>query len=148
MPAGRLIALLGPALMLAAGLGFAGGAVAALDLGSWRRMGPGAFPLIVGSLLAVLALASMVRELRAPGDVVRADPRAVAGVGVGVAVFAFVTPLFGVMPGAALSVLGTATVTGAPGPAARLALSAAVALGVWAVFVAGLGLPLDAVRWP
>jgi putative tricarboxylic transport membrane protein len=148
VPAGRLIALAGPALMLAAGLGFALGAVAALDLGSWRRMGPGAFPLIVGSLLALLALAALVRELGAPGEVARPDPRAVAGVAVGVAVFAFVTPLFGVLPGAALSVLGTSTVTGAPGWPARLALAAAVAVGVWAVFVAALGLPLDAVRWP
>lgn len=148
MFSGRLIALLGPALMLAAGLGFALGAVAALDLGSVRRMGPGAFPLIVGSLLAVLALVALLRELRAPSDVACPDPRSVAGVGAGVAVFAFVTPLFGVLPGAALSVLGTSVVTGALGWPARLALAGTVAVGVWAIFVAGLGLPLPALRLP
>jgi len=148
MPSGRLIALLGPALMLAVGLGFALGAVTALDLGTVRRMGPGAFPLIVGGLLAALALVALIKEWRAPGEVTHPDPKAVAGVGAGVAVFAFVTPLFGVLPGAALSVLGTSVVTGALGWPARLALAAAVAVGVWGVFVAGLGLPLPALRWP
>jgi putative tricarboxylic transport membrane protein len=148
MPAGRLIAALGPALMLAAGLGFALGAVAALDLGSVRRMGPGAFPLLVGGLLALLSLVALVREWRAPGGVPRPDPRAVAGVALGVVAFAFVTPNFGVLPGAALSVLGTASITGAPAWPARLALAAAVAGGVWAVFVVGLGLPLPVLRWP
>lgn len=148
MSAGRLIALVGPALMLAAGLGFAIGALAALDLGSVRRMGPGAFPLIVGGLLAVLALVALVREVHVTGDVARPDPKAVAGVGAGVAVFAFVTPLFGVLPGAALSVLGTSVVTGALSWTARLVLAASVAVGIWAIFVAGLGLPLDAMRWP
>lgn len=148
MFAWRLIALVGPAIMLVAGLGFGIGAYAGLELGSVRRMGPGAFPLMVGVLLAVLALFALMGELRAPGDVARPDLKSVAGVGTGVAVFAFVTPLFGVLPGAALSVVGTSLVTGVLYWPARLLLAIAVAIGVWAVFVAGLGLPLDAVRWP
>jgi hypothetical protein len=143
----RLIALAGPALMLALGLGFALGAVAGLDLGSARRMGPGAFPLLVGGLLAVLALVALVSEIRAAPPLPRPDPKAVAGVIGGVAAFAFVTPLFGVLPGAALSVLCTCLVSDLSWRG-RLVLAATVAAGIWGVFVAALGLPLPVVRWP
>jgi putative tricarboxylic transport membrane protein len=44
----RLISQIGPALMLLVGLGFVIGSVTTLELGSARRMGPGAFPALVG----------------------------------------------------------------------------------------------------
>lgn len=146
MRAHRLISQIGPLIMLAAGLAFAFGAVATLDLGSLRRMGPGAFPMITGGLLALLAAIALVQNLRVPMPVERADPIAVMGVVGGVASFAFFTPLLGVLPATAVAVF----VTGSAIPGFRwphkLLLSVAVALAVWLIFVLGLGMPFTAIR--
>jgi len=144
----RLISQIGPILMLLAGLGFAIGAVATLDLGSMRRMGPGAFPFLVGALLAALALATLVRNLTRPMSWARPDPVSVLAVAAGVAAFAFVTPLFGVLPGVVLSVLATSAAVSEFRWPWKLALAVCVAAGVWLVFVTGLGIPLTTIRWP
>lgn len=144
----NLISLIGPLIMLAAGLTFAVGAVVTLDLGSFRRMGPGAFPLLVGSILTVLAALGTIQSLRTPTEVERADPIAVLGVFAGVAAFAFLTPIFGVLPATAVAVFATGSaIPGFRWPL-RLALAGAVALGVWLIFVQGLGMPFVALRWP
>ena len=70
-------------------------------------MGPGAFPLLVGGLLCLLALIGLVQNLRQPMPVQAADPMAVIGVAGGVAAFALFTPLAGVLPATALAVLVT-----------------------------------------
>ncbi len=142
----RLIPLIGPVFMLAAGLFFAVGAVVALDLGSFRRMGPGAFPLLVGGLLCLLALTGLVQALRQPGTVDRPDPMAVLGVVGGVAAFAGLTPLTGVLPATAAAVLATgAVIPGFRWPH-RIALALGVALATWLIFVLGLGIPFIAIK--
>ncbi|HKK30798.1 MAG TPA: tripartite tricarboxylate transporter TctB family protein, partial [Alphaproteobacteria bacterium] len=102
-----LISLIGPLVMLAAGLTFAIGSVATLDLGSFRRMGPGAFPMLVGGILSVLAIMSVLQGLRTPVATERADPIAVLGVFAGVSAFAFLTPLLGVLPTTTIAVFAT-----------------------------------------
>ena len=142
----RMTSQIGPLLMLGAGLGFAIAAVATLDLGSARRMGPGAFPLLVGATLALLAAITLVRNLRAPMDWQRPDPLAVLAVLGGVVAFAFFTPLLGVLPAAVLSVLATSAVVPEFRWPWKFALAFSVAAGVWLVFVVGLGIPLTAIR--
>lgn len=143
-----LISQIGPLLMLAAGLAFALGAVASLDLGSLRRMGPGAFPLLVGGVLSGLAVIGLIQNLRAPMDTATPDPIAVLGVVAGVAGFAFLTPLLGVLPATAIAVFLTgAAIPGFRWPF-RLALAAGVSVGVWLIFVQGLGMPFVPIRWP
>lgn len=143
-----LISHIGPLLMLAAGVSFSIGALVTLDLGSFRRMGPGAFPLLVGGILSVLALIGLIQNLRAPAKTETADPIAVLGVCAGVGVFACLTPVLGVLPATALAVF----VTGSAIPGFpwlyRVALAIAVALGVWLIFVEGLGMPFVPIRWP
>lgn len=142
----RLTSHLGPLIMLAAGLFFALGALTSLDLGSFRRMGPGAFPLLVGGLLCLLALIGLVQNLRAPMAVDRADPMAVLGVFGGVAAFAFFTPLTGVLPATAIAVLITGSVIDGFRWSHRIALAVGVSAGVWLIFVQGLGIPFIAIR--
>lgn len=143
-----LISHLGPLLMLAAGLAFACGSVATLDLGTVRRLGPGAFPLLVGGILCVIALVGLVQNLRAPMKTDRADPIAVLGVIGGVAAFAGLTPLTGVLPATAAAVF----VVGSAIPGFRwhhrLVLALAIAAGIWLIFVRGLGMPFVPIRWP
>ncbi len=143
-----LISHIGPLIMLAAGLAFAIGAVVTLDLGSFRRMGPGAFPLLVGAILSVLAIVGLVQNLRTPMETEAADPIAVLGVFAGVAAFAFLTPVLGVLPATAIAVFATGSaIPGFRWPY-RLALAICVAVGVWLIFVRGLGMPFIAIRWP
>lgn len=143
-----LISLIGPLVMLAAGLTFAIGSVATLDLGSFRRMGPGAFPMLVGGILSVLAIMSVLQGLRAPIETERADPIAVLGVFAGVSAFAFLTPLLGVLPATAIAVFATGSAIPGFRWLPRLALAIGVSVGVWLIFVQGLGMPFVAVRWP
>lgn len=143
-----LISLIGPLIMLAAGLIFTIGAIATLDLGSFRRMGPGAFPMIVGGILVILAILSIFQGLREPVETERADPIAVLGVFAGVSAFAFLTPLFGALPATAIAVFATGSAIPGFRWRPRLALALGVAVGVWLIFVQGLGMPFIAVRWP
>jgi hypothetical protein len=143
-----LISQAGPAIMLLAGIGFAVASVTTLDLGSVRRMGPGAYPLLVSGVLIVLALLCLLQNLAAPMAVERADPIAVIGVVAGVGAFAFVTPFLGVLPATAIAVLATGSaIPGFRWPA-RMALAVAVTLGVWLIFVRALGMPFVPFRWP
>jgi len=132
--------------MLGAGLAFAGGAITTLDLGSLRRMGPGAFPLLVGSLLCLLAIIGLIQNLRVPLDTAKADVIAVLGVLAGGASFAFFTPLLGAIPATAIAVFATGSAI--PGFAwpYRILLAVAVAIGVWLIFVLGLGMPFVAFQ--
>ncbi|MDB6179106.1 tripartite tricarboxylate transporter TctB family protein [Paracoccus sp. Z330] len=142
----HLISHAGPLIMLSAGLFFSVGAVTSLDLGSFRRMGPGAFPLLVGGLLCLLALIGLVQNLRHPLPVDHADPVAVLGVTGGVVGFALLTPLLGVLPATFIAVLTTAAVIPGFRWPMRLALAAGVAVGVWLIFVLCLGIPFTAIK--
>ena len=142
----ELISQIGPLIMLAAGLAFALGAVATLELGSFRRMGPGAFPLLVGSILTLLAVIGLIQNLRAPTKTGNADPIAVLGVVGGVTAFAFVTPLLGVLPATAIAVFATGSaIPGFRWPF-RILLALGVSIGIWLIFVRGLGMPFVAIK--
>lgn len=142
----RLISQIGPALMLLVGVAFVVGSITTLELGSARRMGPGAFPVLVGALLSVLALITLVRNFRYPMGWDHPDPISVAAVAGGVAAFAFLTPLLGVLPAVILSVLTTSSAVPKFRWPGRLVLAFCVAGAVWLVFVKGLGIPLLTIR--
>lgn len=142
----RLISQIGPALMLLVGLAFVFCSVTTLELGSARRMGPGAFPAIVGALLSLLALITLVRNLRYPMGWDQPDPISVLAVAGGVAAFAFLTPLLGVLPAVIVSVLTTASAVPQFRWPGRIVLAFCVAGAVWLVFVKGLGIPLPTIR--
>lgn len=141
-----LIPQVGLLILLAAGAAFLGAALAGLDLGSARRMGPGAFPAIVGLILVVLAVADLARNLRSPTGWDRGDPLAVLAVLSGVAAFAFFTPLLGVLPAVVLSVLATSLGERRVPLRWKVLLAAGVAAGVWLIFIKGLGIPLPVIR--
>lgn len=142
----RLISQIGPALMLVVGLAFVVGSISTLELGSARRMGPGAFPALVGGLLSVLALITLVRNLRYPMGWDQPDPISVLAVAGGVIAFAFLTPLLGVLPAVVVSVLTTASAVPQFRWPGRIVLAVCVSVAVWLVFVKGLGIPLTTIR--
>ena len=142
----RLISQIGPALMLVAGLAFVAASVTTLDLGSARRMGPGAFPALVGGLLSALALVTLIQNARAPMGWDRPDPVSVLAVASGTAAFALFTPLLGVLPAVVVSVLTTASAVPQFRWPGRIILALCVSAAIWAIFVKGLGIPLTSIR--
>ncbi|MCR9157221.1 MAG: tripartite tricarboxylate transporter TctB family protein [Rhodobacteraceae bacterium] len=142
----RLISQVGPALMLLVGLAFVVGSTTTLELGSARRMGPGAFPALVGGLLSVLALATLIRNVRQPMEWDQPDPISVLAVSGGVIAFAFLTPLLGVLPAVVVSVLTTSSAVPQFRWSGRITLAICVSVAVWLVFVKGLGIPLTTIR--
>lgn len=133
------VALLGLALV------FIRGGVA-LGLGSPRRLGTGAFPALTGAVLAVLALAVIVLDLRDTADAERPDWLSFAAIGAALMAFASSVERIGLVPGVFLTVV----IASLPDPSLRwpgkLVLGAVVAGASWALFIRALGLPFDAFK--
>lgn len=142
----KLSAQAGTLLIGAIALVFVIGAFSVLDLGTPRRMGPGAFPLIAGGILVVLSVVALVGDIEVGAEHLKVDWRAVVPIALAVAGFALVTPRFGVLPGAGLCVLIASFAVGALSPLRRAGLVVGAVLGVWLVFIVGLRLPLEAFR--
>ncbi len=115
-----------------------------LGIGSLRRLGTGAFPVITGFTLAVLSLAIIAADLRDTSDAEPPDWISFAAIGAALAVFALTVGRIGLVPGVFLTTI-TASL---PDPSLRLfgklALGAGVSLVCWALFIGLIGLPFDA----
>ncbi|WP_329084176.1 MULTISPECIES: tripartite tricarboxylate transporter TctB family protein [unclassified Streptosporangium] len=131
--AGGVFVLIGGAFAVGA-LGY--------ELGTPLRMGPGAFPLLVGATVAALGLAIVVKGLVA-GEVISFGPvpwRAVAAIVLAVLFFGFTVRGLGFVPTSAV----TALLTALAGSRVRLLTAVAVAAGLTVagtlIFVVGLQL--------
>ncbi|MFT3688729.1 tripartite tricarboxylate transporter TctB family protein [Paenirhodobacter sp.] len=132
---------------LVAGLLFAaiGGAFLAgsvgMDLGTWRRIGPGGFPMLVSGLLLVLGLALTAKALmRREEERLRFDLRRVAVILAAIVAFGLVIRGGGMLPAVAVCCLVASFAT-RPFQPLRMA---AYGLGLGALcslaFVKGLGM--------
>ncbi|MXQ07834.1 hypothetical protein GQ651_08240 [Alphaproteobacteria bacterium GH1-50] len=112
-----------------------------LGVGSPRRLGTGAFPVITGFILAVLSLVVIASDLRDTSDAERPDWISFAAIGAALAIFALTVGRIGLVPGAFLTVI-TASV---PDPSlpivGKIILGALVSLACWALFIGLIGLP-------
>jgi len=147
MTASKWINCIGSLLLLALGLHFVNGSLD-MELGSARRMGPGYFPLVLGSLVSILAVMAAIKSFLDPTKIERIDVRSFAAVSVGVAAFAFVTPNFGLIPAAFLSVLASSLADSRLSFQLKLILAFGVSLSVWLIFIVALQLPFTAFRVP
>ena len=135
----------GGLLLLALALAFIAGSLQ-LDLGTARRMGPAYFPLAAGTILALLAIAIVITALMEKEQVEKphwASALAIAG---GLAAFAIVTPLWGILPGTFCTVIAASLPERRLSLPGKLLLALVVAAGIWLVFIVGLGLPFTAFR--
>jgi hypothetical protein len=112
------------------------------ELGTPLRMGPGAFPLLVGATMAALGLAIVIRGLVA-GEVLSFGPipwRAIAVIVLAVLFFGVTVRRLGFVPASAV----TAFLTTLASPRIRLLTAVAVAAGLTVastlIFVVGLQL--------
>lgn len=117
-----------------------------LGVGTTRRLGTGAFPVITGVVLAMLAVAIVIVDLREAGDAEKPDWLVFAAIGAALMVFACSVERAGLVPGVFLTVV----IASLPDPSLRwrgkLTLGAIVALGSWGLFIGALGLPFDAFK--
>jgi len=141
----RLIDSLGPVALVVIGIGFAAGSWWNLDLGTLRRLGPGALPLGLGMILAFLGTTALVQGfMRHSERVSPPDLYALTAVSAAIATFAVLTERIGLLPAVLGTVLAMTTFIGELPWLGRLLLALGVAIGVWGVFLIGLRLPIRA----
>lgn len=132
--------------MLAIGLLFFASSLISLDLGTLRRLGPGAFPLLVSTAVIGLSLVVLAKDLLAHANWQRPDYRSAFFVSLGLSAFAMLTPILGVLPATMISVFASGGANPRVPVLARFILAVCVALGVWIIFVLGLKMPFTLVR--
>lgn len=138
-------AVIGPLAWLAVALLFIL-AARQLDLGTLRRLGPGAYPMAAAVLLAVLSVSLAAATLLSGDAAPRADWAPAIAVCTALAAFALLSPLVGVLPAAFCAVLAASLPDRALRWWGKLLLGLAVAAGVWLIFIWGLRLPFIAFR--
>ncbi len=133
--AGGIFVLIGGAFAVGA-LGY--------ELGTPLRMGPGAFPLLVGAVVAALGLAVAVKGLIA-GEVAAFGPvpwRAVAVIVLAIAFFGLTVRGLGFVPTSAVTALLTTLASTRVKPLMAVAVAAGLTLASTLIFVVGLQLRL------
>ncbi|GGP13048.1 tripartite tricarboxylate transporter TctB family protein [Nonomuraea glycinis] len=131
--AGGMFILIGGAFVVGA-LGY--------ELGTPLRMGPGAFPVLVGALVAALGLAIVVKGLIA-GEVAEFGPvpwRAIAVIVLAVMFFGFTVRGLGFVPTSAVTALLTTLASTRVRPLMAVAVAAGLTLAATLIFVVGLQL--------
>ncbi|GAA4190614.1 tripartite tricarboxylate transporter TctB family protein [Streptosporangium oxazolinicum] len=120
---------------------FAAGALG-YELGTPLRMGPGAFPLLVGAIVAALGLAIVVKGLVA-GEMVSFGPipwRAVAAIVLAVLFFGLTVRGLGFVPASAVTALLAALASSRVRPLTAVAVAAGLTVAGTLIFVVGLQL--------
>ncbi|GGT06477.1 membrane protein [Planobispora rosea] len=131
--AGGVFVLIGGAFV-AGSLGY--------ELGTPLRMGPGAFPLLVGAIVAALGLAVVVKGLVA-GEVVAFGPvpwRAVTVIVLAILFFGFTVRGLGFIPASAVTALLTTLASRRVRPLTAVAVTAGLTAAGTLIFVVGLQL--------
>lgn len=151
---------IGGAIAALVGIGFAAYAFSTLDLGTFRRMGPGLFPVIVGAALLLLGLGQMLVSRRAAlpagtdeGSVDTARDGhfrlgQVAWVLAAVLAFGLSVRSLGLLPAILISVMLSTQADRATRPLTALLLAIGLCLFCWLVFDVALRLPIPLLRLP
>ena len=138
----------GGAVLMAVGIGFAWYAVQSYNVGSLRRMGPGAFPAGLGVILAVLGLLQAVPAFFRAGVMPEIRVWSPIFVLAGLAGFALVIRPFGLVPAVFAVILVSSLADLRIRPVSIGALATGMALLTWLVFGVGLGMSVPMFRWP
>ncbi|NJP94073.1 tripartite tricarboxylate transporter TctB family protein [Nonomuraea sp. FMUSA5-5] len=136
--AGAVFVLIGGAFALGS-LGY--------ELGTPLRMGPGAFPLLVGAIVAALGLAIVVKGLVA-GELIAFGTipwRAVAVIVLALLFFGFTVRGLGFVPASAVTALLTTLASTRVRPLMAVAVAAGLTVAGTLIFVVGLQLRIPLV---
>lgn len=112
-----------------------------LGVGSARRLGTGAFPVITGFVLAVLSLAVIAADLSDTTDAQHPDWMSFLAIGAALAVFALTVGRIGLVPGVFLTTLTASLPDRSLRFGGKMVLGAIVSLSCWGLFIELIGLP-------
>jgi len=141
--------LIGGILYTAFGLAFL---IGAFDyrMGTARAMGPGYFPMLIGSVATIVGLliavpAALSRD-GGQAPLVRPVWRPVVMILLGILMFGLAMEWFGLLAAVFVSVLVSAFADRSARPLGAVLLAAATAAWIWVVFAVGLGLPIPLIK--
>ncbi len=116
------------------------------DMGSPRKLGPGAFPLLLAGVLALLGLIILVKGFRTPGgDVIAMPWRGVALIVIAPIIFGLTVRELGLA--AAIALVVAVSAYASRRMSLKLAIALVIGLTVFCILVfhVGLGLPVRLV---
>lgn len=144
----NLADVLGGAVVIGFGGVFAAVA-ASYPLGTPIQPGPGSFPLVVGLITAAIGIGIVIRGfVLAEPVAIQFKLRPVIAVLAAIAAFGLLIGRVGLIPTLFVMVLIAAAGSRQSRPAPALLVALATSLGAWLIFIAGLGLPIPALRMP
>lgn len=110
--------------------------------GTALRMGPGWFPTVLGSILAVFGLFFVARAFRSTEKIESGwSPRALIVIPVALVLFGILMVYAGFVPALMVLIFGSGFATGDFRPIEALLLTVGLTFGCVVVFIWGLGLP-------
>lgn len=140
--------IIGGAILLVFGLWVAWYAGQHYETGTFRRMGPGMFPMILGLVLAGFGIAVAIPAFFRTGTKLEIRLWTPLFVLLGVASFALLVRPFGLFPAIVSVTVISSLAELRFRPVTLVLLSAALCMMVWLIFRVGLGLPMAMYRWP
>jgi hypothetical protein len=118
------------------------------ERGTLLRMGPGYFPMLLGTLLLTLGVVLTLRGFMRHGEPLVVPPwHPVVFISAAVGLFAFTLPAFGLLPAIMLLVVVSACASPVRRPKTIALLAVGMAAFAYVVFVRLLSLHIDFVRW-
>lgn len=118
------------------------------NLGTFRSMGPGMFPMLMGAVLVLLGVLLVVSALFRSGTMPEIRLSAPFFILASVAAFALLIRSFGMLPAVASVAVIASLAELKVRPVSLLLLVAVLCLTTWLIFPVGLGLNIPMLHWP
>lgn len=140
--------LIGGALITLAGLAAMYYSLTAFTVGTAARMGPGYFPALVGSLLALCGIIILIPALLRAGTMPTFELRPLFWISLSTLAFALLLVPFGLVPAIIVQTLLAGISDCKLSWRGALLLAATLAVGATLIFKVGLGLIVPVFAWP
>lgn len=118
------------------------------NLGTFRNMGPGMFPMLAGSVLIFLGGLLAVTAFFRAGPMPKIRISTPIFILASIAAFALLIRNFGMLPAVVAVTLIASLAELKVRPVSLALLAAGLCLGTWLIFPLGLGLNIPMLRWP
>lgn len=140
--------LVGGFALIVIGLGAAATVLATLRLGTATQMGPGMFPVALGTLLALFGALIMVPAMLRAGEIPSFEFRPFVTVVISMLAFALSVERFGLAPAIVAVILISSRADAKLSLRGALVLGLSLAVVCSVLFKYAVGLPIAFLRWP
>lgn len=118
------------------------------NLGTLARMGPGYYPALVASALAVVAVFSLIFDDAKNGSGLDFSGRPFIFILLSILLFAWTVDRFGLVPAVISTVFISSLSLGSQLVFHTFLLALFISLMAWLIFHVGLGMPIQPFKWP